>query len=83
MREAGIAAFRFASARDPDGGANLGLIEPVFSTKHPLHAEQWTCMATRARVELYPGPAVMRSRTGFPRETFEVNGRLPRPGVET
>jgi len=82
MREAGIAAFRFASARDPVGGANLGLIEPVFSTKHPLHAEQWICTATRARVELHPGPAVMRSRTSFVREAFEVDGQLPSPGVE-
>lgn len=82
MREAGIAAFRFTSARDPLGGANLGLIEPVFSTKNPLHAEQWICTATRARVELHPGPAVMRSRTSFVRQAFEVEGRLPSPGAE-
>ena len=83
MREAGVAAFRFASARDPEGGANIGLFEPVFSTKQPINAEQWICTATRARVELKPGPAVMRSRTSFPVRTFEVDGTLPMPGVET
>jgi len=82
MREAGVAAFRFVSARDPAAGANLGLIEPVFSTKKPVNAEQWICTATRARVELKPGPAVMRSRTGFAREAFEVGGVLPTPGVD-
>ena len=81
MREAGIAAFRFVSARDPAGGVNLGLFEPVFSTKTPTNAEQWIWTATRTRVELKPGPAVMRSRTGFSREIFEVDGVLPMPGA--
>jgi hypothetical protein len=82
MREAGIAAFRFTSARDPERGSNVGLFEPVFSIKKPLHAEQWICTATRARVELQPGPAVMRMRTSFSRETFEVERALPTPGVD-
>ncbi len=82
MREAGVAAFRFVSARDPEGGANIGLFEPVFTTKQPINAEQWICTATRARVELKPGPAVMRSRTGFPRAVFDVDGALPMPGVD-
>ena len=81
MREAGIAAFRFQSARDPDRGRNLGLFEPVFTTKKPLHAEQWICTATRERVELKPGPAVLRARTSFARETFEVDGVFPAPGA--
>jgi hypothetical protein len=82
MREAGVAAFRFVSARDPKAGANLGLFEPVFTTKQPTNAEQWICTATRARVELEPGPVVMRARTRFPREAFEVDGVLPMPGVQ-
>ena len=82
MRDAGVAAFRFVSARDPEAGANLGLFEPVFSTKKPTNAEQWICTASRARVELKPGPAVIRARTSFPREVFEVDGALPMPGVE-
>ncbi len=81
MREAGIAAFRFQSARDPQKGANVGLFEPVFTTKKPLHPEQWICTAIRERVELQPGPAVMRSRTGFERAVFAVDGVLPSPGV--
>lgn len=82
MREAGVAAFRFTSARDPHAGANVGLIEPVFSSKKPVNAEQWICTATRTRAELKPGPAVMRSRTSFAREVFEVDGVLPAPGAE-
>ena len=81
MREAGVAAFRFQSARDPGKGANLGLFEPVFTTKKPLHAEQWICTASRACVELQPGPAVIRSRTSFARETFELDGVFPAPGA--
>ncbi|MDH4282254.1 MAG: RES family NAD+ phosphorylase [Myxococcales bacterium] len=81
MREAAVAAFRFTSARDPERGPNVGLFEPVFSTKRPVNAEQWICTATRLRVELRPGPAVMRSRTSFEREVFKVDGVLPAPGV--
>jgi hypothetical protein len=81
MRADGIAAFRFVSARDPGRGANLGLFEPVFTIKQPMHAEQWICTATRARVELRPGPAVTRERMSFPRTTFEVDGVLPAPGA--
>ena len=82
MRAAGVAAFRFVSARDPEGGANIGLFEPIFTTKQPINAEQWICTATRSRVELKPGPAVMRSRTSFTRAEFEVDGTLPMPGVD-
>ena len=81
MREAGVVAFRFQSARDPERGKNLGLFEPVFTKKTPASAEQWVCTATRTRVELRPGPAVMRSRTSFSREVFEVEGTLPAPGA--
>lgn len=81
LRTEGVAAVRFISARDPNRGANLGLFEPVFTTKKPLHAEQWICTATRARVELQPGPAVMRERMSFLRATFEVDGALPAPGA--
>lgn len=81
LREAGMAAIRFVSARDPDRGANLGLFEPVFTKKRPLHAEQWICTATRARVELRPGPAVVRPHSSFSRGAFEVEGVLPAPGA--
>jgi hypothetical protein len=81
MRAAGVTAFRFVSARDPRHGVNLGLFEPVFTTKKPLHAEQWICTATRARVELRPGPAVIRDRMSFARAAFEIDGVLPAPGA--
>ncbi len=82
MRESGVTAFRFTSARDPERGANVGLFEPVFSQKKPLRPEQWVCTATRARVELEPGPAVLRPRTRFARGAFEVDGAFPSPGIE-
>jgi hypothetical protein len=81
MRKHGVAAFRFESARDPNRGVNLGLFEPVFTTKRPTNAEQWVCTASPDRVELTPGPAVMRERTRFERAIFEVGGRLPAPGA--
>ena len=83
MRGAGVQSFVFRSARDPEGGANIGLFEPVFTAKkkQPANAERWVCTATRDRVELKPGPTVARARLGFARDTFLVDGVLPAPGV--
>jgi hypothetical protein len=47
----------------------------------PLHAEQWICTASRERVDVQPGPAVLRSRASFDRRRCEVDGVFPAPGA--
>lgn len=87
LRRAGAEAFRYRSARDPDGGANLGVLSPrAFASPRPEGFETWYCVATRRAVELSrrdPGlpPGAPRAAHRFPRELFEVDGALPAPAV--
>lgn len=87
FRAAGVEAFRYRSARDPEAGTNVGVFTPrAFAARRPAPPETWYCVATRAAVELSrrslvrPGiPAESAHR--FPREVFEVEGKLPVPAV--
>ncbi len=78
MRAAGIVAFEYLSARDPDGGTNVALFTPAaFATTRPSSLDEWLCETTASRVSFY-------SRHGggireFPLDTFLVDGRLPAP----
>jgi hypothetical protein len=83
MREAGVEAFRFRSARDPSGGMNLGVLQPgAFARKTPRRLETWICDLTFERAEfsrknlLAPAPPLAFHRTGF-----EVGGKLPSPAA--
>ena len=51
MRAAGVELFRFTSARDPKGGANVALFTPrAFALTRPLApAATWTCTVTTRR----------------------------------
>lgn len=80
MRESGIEAFEFVSARDPDGGLNVALLHPgAHATPDITHSESWQC---RTDAEL-----VVFSRNGHPRAMHEFSrkafvrpdGQLPRP----
>ena len=48
MRADGVEAFRFASARDPLGGSNVGVFTPAaFASRKPLGpGETWHCTVT-------------------------------------
>lgn len=87
MREAGIEAFRFRSARDPDGGTNVGVLDPrAFLHRRPEGFQTWHCVATREVVEMFRRSSDRAQRWvvtahRFPRETFEVEGRLPMPAL--
>jgi RES domain-containing protein len=82
MREAGVEAFRYPSARDAAGGSNLGVFSPdAFATRRPRRFETWRCVATRAAVELAKRDYGRRLAHRFPREDFLVDGRLPRPAI--
>ncbi|MGH9380101.1 MAG: RES family NAD+ phosphorylase [Thermoanaerobaculia bacterium] len=78
MRDAGIELFRYPSARDPEGGVNVGAFSPVvFEGAQPRDVEAWDCTATRERVELVKLDYFERTAFTFLRELFLVDGELP------
>ncbi|MCP3981549.1 MAG: RES family NAD+ phosphorylase [bacterium] len=80
MRADGVAAFRFPSARDREGGINLAVVTPdVFAVARPDVPQAWHCVATRERVELTKRDFFDKRTLVFPRVDFEVGGRLPAP----
>jgi len=82
MREAGVDAFRYPSARDPEGGVNVGAFTPaVFGRTKPTSLESWHCAASRERVDVTRGDYFTRETFAFARETFLVNGSLPAPAL--
>lgn len=82
MRKAGVEAFRYSSARDADGGVNVGAYSPaVFGRSKPKSLETWHCAASRERVDLTRGDYFRRAAFGFPRAQFLVRGALPAPAL--
>ncbi len=82
MRASGVEAFRYASARDSEGGENVGIFTPsVFGAARPRAFEAWHCTATRLRVECMRQDFFDRKAFVFEREAFLVDGQLPAPAV--
>jgi hypothetical protein len=82
MRAAGIEVFLFRAARATKKGTNVGLFTPAFARKTPKSFETWLCTADRSKVELVRKDFSRAARRmTFPRTDFEVNGKLPSPGV--
>ncbi|MGE0387396.1 MAG: RES family NAD+ phosphorylase [Gammaproteobacteria bacterium] len=80
MREAGVQAVRYFSARDPQGRSCLAVLDPAaFAARQPNASQTWHCFATRERVEFlrrHRGQAVTHA---FARDQFMVQGELPQP----
>lgn len=82
MRESSVEAFRYPSARDRQGGVNVGLFTPVaFGAARPRDFEAWHCTTTRRRIECVRYDFFDTAVFTFPREDFLVDGRLPAPAV--
>ena len=82
MRGAGVEAFKYPSARDAEGGVNVGAFAPsVFGKAKPKLLETWHCAAARERVDLTQGDYFTRRRFMFPRAQFLIRGVLPSPAV--
>jgi hypothetical protein len=79
MRAAGVEAFTFPSARDPQRGANVALFVPCFSKSTPFDLRTWLSTTTAERVEISRKDllAAKRERFAFERALFEVEGTLP------
>jgi hypothetical protein len=83
MREAGVEAFRYLSARDASGGVNVGVFTPrAFAVRRPRGFETWHCVATLRLVELWKRDYFERIVCRFPREEFLVEDELPHPALE-
>jgi hypothetical protein len=82
MRDAGVEAFRYPSARDTEEGVNVGLFSPrAFASKLPEKPQGWSAVLTREAVEFVNKDFIHRRAHRFPREQFEVDGRLPAPAI--
>lgn len=80
MRGAGVEAFRYASARDPGPGTNVGLFTPrAFVSRRPGPPQVWRVSATREAVEVRRSDLLRPETFVYPRERFLVRGRLPQP----
>jgi hypothetical protein len=80
MREAGIEAFEYRSARDPQQGLNVALFTPAaLGASKPGILDEWLCQTTAERVSYYsrPGGGIREFRI----DTFLVEGRLPLPAA--
>lgn len=82
MRDAGVAAFRYFSARDVEKGRGVGVIAPAaFGRRLPKRLETWHCAATRDVIEFVKRDYFDREAWRFDREQFLVDGELPSPAV--
>jgi hypothetical protein len=80
MRDAGIQAFEYRSARDLQQGLNVALFTPAaLSAPKPDILDEWLCQTRVDRVSYYsrPGGGIR----DFPLESFQVDGELPLPAA--
>lgn len=84
MRDAGVEAFRYRSARDVEGGLDIGVFTPrAFAARRPRGLQTWHSVATTAVVELSRRDYFERASYRFERGQFLVDGTLPHPAFES
>jgi hypothetical protein len=86
MREAGVQAFAFRSARDPERGRNLGVFEPgAFAANAPdrTRAVTWRCAFAGGRAEVVHKNALTLGQTMhfFEGQFSDADGRFHDPGT--
>lgn len=80
MREAGVELVRYPSARDPEGGAAVGVFTPtVFGRARPRSIESWQCTVSGEAAEFAKRDYFARDAFAFRRELFLAEGELPVP----
>ncbi len=82
MREDGVEAFTYQSARDPNDGVNIALFTPkAFMHKSPTanSFQSWQCIANKELIEFIRICAIELESLSFNINTFLVNGKLPYP----
>ena len=79
LREAGVEAFEFVSARDPEGGINVALVSPAALVSHRHERPRdWAC-ATTATAVTFRAMGPPSTLLEYRREDFLVDGELPAP----
>jgi RES domain len=74
-RDAGVAAIRYCSARDPEGGANLALLTPSgFAASRPERTQTWQLAADARGVRAVED--LTRQSLAFPSAAFAADPRL-------
>ena len=82
MRAAGVEVFRYQSARDIEGGINVGVFVPgAFGRSKPKGFQTWYCAASRDGVDLTHSDYFTRKVFAFDRAQFLVNTVLPSPAT--
>lgn len=80
MRDAGIEAFEYPSARCPRAGDNIALFEPsALACTRPTACESWLCRTRGDRVVF--SSREVEHAIGFNLADFAVNGALPQPAA--
>ena len=81
MRDHGIKAFEYKSARDIDHGLNAALFAPsALTSPKPIYKEQWLCEVNNSAVTFYSSIA-SKSIHKYSYETYLVKGEFPQPAV--
>ncbi|MEK1905154.1 MAG: RES family NAD+ phosphorylase [Pseudomonas sp.] len=79
MREAGVEAFEYPSARCPQQGINVALYAPqALSERRPRNLTPWLCETTAGYVAFKRAQSTDTPRR-FALELFLVEGQLPQP----
>lgn len=82
MRDASVQFCRFTSARDPHAGNNVAVFDPVaFGKSKPRQFETWHLTLSKGSAEFFKRDYFERVLHTFARETFLVDGELPRPAT--
>jgi len=83
MRAAGVEAFTYRSARDPDGGDAVGVFSPAaFASKTPdfKRFQTWKMTSDQRQVTFeHAVPGRAPRRFTFHAERFEIGGAFPDP----
>lgn len=80
MREYGIDAFEYMSARDTMHGINVALFTTdALATTTPKDQQQWICETTGDTVRFYS--AADKAGYRYPLDTYLVEGEFPGPAV--
>jgi hypothetical protein len=80
MRDSGIEAFRYVSARDKEQGKNIGLFTPnVFCKPKPANLSQWLCQSKINEIGFVS--INDNTRVLYKQEDFWFDGAFPSPAV--
>jgi hypothetical protein len=79
MREHGVLAFEYRSARDPGEGINAGLFDSgALAGTRPLWQQAWLCETRSGQVTFFsPAEGTVSHQLG----SFQSNGVLPLPAL--